>query len=281
MKTGLWYTELFEDISSFGLRVTELLYRKQSELQTVEVIDTLWLGRVLVLDGIFQTSERDEHVYHEMIVHPALCSAPSIDDVLVIGGGDGGTAREVLRHPDVKRCVMVEIDQCVVEACKEHMPALGGGVWDDPRLDLRFDDGVAFVKETDERFDVVILDGSDPVGPSVGLFDRDFYGGVKRTLKEGGMFALQSESPTADERLFYEIQAAVRDVFGSATPYFGAVTLYGVGLWTWTVAGAPDPLDIRTERVAAIADGCTYYSAEIHAASFVPPAYVKRRLADN
>lgn len=278
MMDGLYYAEHLDDRSAFALSTTAVLHREQSEHQSIEVIDTPWLGRVLVLDGIFQTSEKGEHVYHEMLVHPALCSAPSIERVLVIGGGDGGTVREVLRHSGVKTCVMVEIDERVVATCQQHLGSIGRGAWDDPRLDLRFEDGVEFVKRTDERFDVVILDGSDPIGPSEGLFDRGFYEGVRRTLNEGGLFALQSESPAASEDVFYEIQEAVREVFGRARPYFGSVTLFGVGLWTWTIAGAPDPLDPVADRVAAIAEGCGYYSAEIHAAAFVAPASIERRL---
>jgi len=280
MNPGLWYVERFEDLSMLGLRAHAHLPCERSELQSIEVIDTPWLGRVLVLDGIFQTCERFEHVYHEMIVHPALCSAPSIERVLVIGGGDGGTAREVLRHPGVERCVMVEIDEGVVRACKEHLPSIGRGVWEDPRLDLRFDDGVRFVKETDERFDVVILDGSDPIGPSKGLFDRSFYEGVRQVLSDDGLFALQSESPTADEGVFYEIQWTAREIFGRARPCFASVVLYGVGMWTWTLAGTPDPRALVPGRVEAIAEGCRHYSAELHAASFVAPAEIARRLAE-
>ena len=272
MQGGLWYLERMGDLSVLGLRATRQLFSERSAYQTIEVIDTAWLGRVLVLDGIFQTSERREHVYHEMIVHPALTTAASIERVLVIGGGDGGTAREVLRHPGVKRCVMVEIDERVVAACKEHLPSIGRDAWEDPRLTLRFDDGVRFVQQTDERFDVVILDGSDPIGPSKGLFDRAFYEGVRRVLRPGGIFSLQSESPTADEAVFYEIQALVRGVFGSAHPCFASVELYGVGMWTWTLAGTSDPLAFVPWRVEAIAEGCKHYDAAVHAAAFVPPA---------
>jgi len=279
MTDGLWYTEVLDGKSSFGLRVTDVLHHERSDFQTIEVLDTPMLGRVLALDGILQTSERDEHWYHEMIVHPALCAAPSIERVLVIGGGDGGTAREVLRHPGVKRCVMVEIDRAVVEACRAHLPAIGGGVWDDPRLDLRFEDGVKMVAETDERFDVVVLDGSDPIGPSEGLFGRSFYEGVRRVVGDHGVFALQSESPTVYEDVFFDIQAALRDVFGASHPYFGSVYLYAAGMWTWTFASATaDPLDVKAERVEAIAEGCRYYDGDIHRAAFVPPAFIRRRL---
>ncbi len=279
MSSGHWYHEVFEDKSAFGLRVTRTLHAERSDFQRIEIFETPFLGRVLALDGILQTSEVDEHVYHEMIVHPALCAAPSNARVLIIGGGDGGTAREVLRHPGVERCVMVEIDARVVEACKAHLPALGGSAWDDPRLELRFEDGVRYVKEADvEPFDVIILDGSDPVGPSEGLFNRAFYEGAKRLLKPDGLFACQSESPTVYEDVFFAIQRTTREVFGASRPYFGSVLLYGAGLWTWTVAGAADPSEPEPARVRAIEAGCRYYNADIHRAAFAQPSFVRRRL---
>ncbi len=277
---GHWFTEVFEGCYSLGLRAKTFLHSERSAFQQIDLFDTPMLGRVLALDGILQTSEADEAYYHEMLVHPALCTAPSIERVLVIGGGDGGTAREVLRHPSVKQCVMVEIDERVVRACQEHLPKLGDGVWEDPRLDLRFDDAVNMVATTDERFDVVILDGSDPVGPSEGLFGRSFYEHVKRVLGADGVFALQSESPTVYEDVFFAIQQTTREVFGRSAPYFGSVLLYGAGIWTWTYASQTvDPQALKAERVAAIEARCKIYNAEIHAASFAQPSFIKRRLA--
>lgn len=279
--SGCWYAEVFHDEVALGLKVTRMLHRERSEYQLIEVFDTEWLGKVLALDGVFMTSVGDEHYYHEMIVHPALCTAPRIERVLIIGGGDGGTAREVLRHPDVKSCVMVELDRRVVEVCREHLPELGGP-WDDPRLELRFEDGTRFVQEAAEgSFDVVLLDGSDPVGPAEGLFDRSFYGNVRRLLTHDGVFALQSESPTVYEDVFFDIQRTAADVFGHSYPYFGAVPLYGAGMWTWTFASpSVDPMALRHERLEAIAEGCRYYTPDIHRAAFAQPAFVARRLGD-
>ena len=275
--SGLWYREVFRDQLSLGVRVERTLHASQSEFQRIEILDTAFFGKMLVLDGIFMTSEADEHYYHEMIVHPALCTAERIERVLIIGGGDGGTAREVLRHPGVERCTMVEIDRGVVEACKAHLPEIGREGWADPRLDLRFEDGVQFVKDAPEgSFDVVILDGSDPVGPAEGLFDERFYEGVRRVLGAHGVFALQSESPTVYEQVFYDIQATLRRVFGASHPYFGSVTLYGAGMWTWTMTG--DPAALKPERVASIAEGCRYWSPDIHRAAFAQPAEIQRRL---
>ena len=167
-----WFTEDYRGEYRTSIRVDRTLHRSESAFQTIDVFEAPYFGKVLALGGFFQTSTADEHHYHEMIVHPAMVIAPRIRRVLVIGGGDGGTAREVLRYPGVERCVMVEIDRAVVDACRAHMPELSAGAFDDPRLELRFEDGVRYVAEADVApFDVLILDGSDPLGPSEGLFE--------------------------------------------------------------------------------------------------------------
>ncbi|HEY8427357.1 MAG TPA: polyamine aminopropyltransferase [Sandaracinaceae bacterium] len=275
---GLWYFETFGDRIEFGLRVTATLHRERSEHQLVEIFETPAFGKVLALDGVFMTSVGDEFFYHEMIAHPALCTAPRIERVLVIGGGDGGTAREVLRHAGVRELVLVEIDRAVVDACRVHLPELGA--WDDPRLRVVIDDGVRFVREVEPAsFDVVILDGSDPVGPAEGLFDRTFFENVRRALREDGVFVAQSESPMAYEETFYAIVRELGEVFGRAHPYFGAVPLYGIGPWTWTYASATvDPRELRLERAGAVEAGCRYWTREIHHAAFALPAFVRRRL---
>ncbi|MEM9193562.1 MAG: polyamine aminopropyltransferase, partial [Myxococcota bacterium] len=232
-----WYEETYQNEVRFALSVKERLFEGRSEFQHVEILDTATMGRVLVIDGVFMTSERDEFFYHEMLTHPALLLAAAPRDVLVIGGGDGGTVREVLRHPEVSSVVMVEIDSVVVEACKEHLASIGSA-WTDPRLDLRIDDGIRFVKESpDARYDAVLLDGTDPVGPGEGLFNRAFYHEVRRVLRPGGIFALQSESPFLTVRLFRETQAILREEFPSVHPFFGPAPIYSAGVWSWTIAG--------------------------------------------
>lgn len=275
---GLWYSETYGDRIAFGLRASATLHHERSAHQLVEIFDTPAFGKVLALDGVFMTSAGDEFFYHEMIAQPALCTAPRIDRVLVIGGGDGGTAREVLRHRGVREVVLVEIDPAVVSACRAHLPELGA--WDDPRLTVLFDDGVRFVREAEPAsFDVVILDGSDPVGPAEGLFDRAFFEGVRRALAPDGVFVAQSESPMAYAEAFYAIVRELGAIFGRAHPYFGAVPLYGIGPWTWTYASASaDPLALRAERAAAIERPCRYWTREIHRAAFAQPAFVRRRL---
>ncbi len=276
---GLWYDETFDDQTRLGLRVEKTLFSGQSDYQKIEVIDTVGFGRVLVIDNVFMTSEYDEFLYHEMLAHPALTTAPRIERVLVIGGGDGGTVREVLRHPDVKECLMIEIDELVVNVSKEYLPGIGTA-WDDPRLDLRFIDGIDYVKTSeDEKFDVILLDGTDPIGPGAVLFDEAFYEGCKRMLTDDGVMALQSESPLLMMDVFVETQHKLRKLFAEVHPYLGPVPLYGTGVWSWSwCSNTGEPLRPVQERQEAIVEGSKAYNAELHQAIFALPNYVKRAL---
>lgn len=276
---GLWYDETFHDHTRLGLLSKETLFSAQSPYQKIEVIDTVGFGRVLIIDNVFMTSEYDEFLYHEMITHPALTTAPKIDRVLVIGGGDGGTVREVLRHPDVKECVMIEIDRMVVDASKEFLPGIGTA-WSDPRLDVRFIDGIEYVKKSnDDKYDVILLDGTDPVGPGAVLFDESFYRGCKRMLVPGGVVALQSESPLLMMDVFVETQHKLRRLFSEIHPYMGPVPLYGTGTWSWTwCSDTGEPLRPFPERQEEIVEGSKAYNAELHQAAFALPNYVKRAL---
>jgi spermidine synthase len=276
-----WYDEVFPGDIRFGLKVRRFLFSGQSEFQKIDVFETERFGRALALDEIYMTSEGDEYFYHEMLVQPAMCTAPSIGRVLVIGGGDGGTVREVLRHPEVESVVMVEIDRMVVEVCKEHLSTIGTA-WDDPRLDLVFGDGVEYVKSADvEPYDVILLDGSDPVGPAEGLFDESFYRGCARLLRPDGVFALQSESPVLFRDVFLNIVHTLRDVFVNAYPYFGSVPIYASGMWTWTIATRTvDPMAVIDERANRVEATSRYYNRDIHRAAFAVPQEIKRALAE-
>lgn len=274
-----WYDEVFDNHTRLGLRVKDRLYSAKSPFQKIEVIDTVGFGRVLVIDGVFMTSEYDEFLYHEMLAHPALTTAPAQQRVLVIGGGDGGTVREVLRHPGVQQCVMIEIDEQVVEASKQYLPSIGTA-WDDPRLDLRFIDGIEYVKESDDaKYDVILLDGTDPVGPGAALFDISFYEGCKRMLKPAGVMALQSESPLLMMNVFASTQSKLRSVFNEVHPYLGPVPLYCTGTWSWTwCSDQGSPLEPIPERQAAVVSGCKSYNEALHQAAFALPNYVRRAL---
>jgi len=275
-----WYDETFEGNLRLGLKGGRMLFREQSAYQTVEIFETERYGRVLALDGVFMTSEVDEFFYHEMLVHPAMTTAERIARVLIIGGGDGGSARRVLGYPEVEEVLLVEIDAMVVEASRAHLPGVGPS-WDDPRLEVRIEDGTAFVaRETGGAFDVILVDGTDPVGPAEGLFGRDFFAHLAARLAPGGTFAMQSESPLLFPKVFRETQVGLSQVFGSAHPYFGPVPLYPSGTWSYTWASREgDPRAPRSDRLAHAERSSRYYNAEIHRAAFAQPTYVARLLA--
>lgn len=275
----LWYTEQFNNGLRVGLAVERTLFSGRSDFQRVEIFETKLFGKALAIDGLFMTSERDEANYHELLVQPALCTAPSIERVLIIGGGDGGTAREVLRHPQVQRCVLVEIDGLVIEASKQHLPEIGTA-WDDPRLEVRVEDGIKYVAEAPAgSFDVVLLDGSDPVGPAEGLFGESFYRQVHRVLTDDGVFALQSESPVLFEKVFFDTQASLQEVFGRRYPYFWSVPIYGTGLWSWTYASRrADPTALVPERLDRILDDLKVYNEGVHHGAFAVPQWIRKRL---
>ena len=279
--TGGWVDEHHEGVR-YGL-AGEVLVDEQSDYQRITVIDSQRYGRGLLLDGCWMTAERQERHYHESLVHPALCSAAAIERILVIGGGDGGTARECLRHQGVRHLDMVEIDGRVVELSKTHLAKLGGGCWNDPRFHLTVGDGIAWAADcADASYDVVIVDGSDPAGPAEGLFNRSFFEHCRRILRPGGVFATQSESPEAFRQVHVDTVRLLQEVFGHADPLYGWVPMYPSGWWSWTFAATYGPRYRRPvpERAAAIAAGCEIWSLRWQSGAFeAMPAFIERELA--
>jgi spermidine synthase len=275
-----WIDEEHEGVR-YGL-AGRVLEERQSDYQRVTIIESERYGRGLLLDGCWMTAERQERHYHEALVHPALCGAEAIERVLVIGGGDGGTARECLRHPGVQHLDLVEIDGLVVEGRQKHLPSIGGAAWSDPRLQLTIGDGIAWVGEApDASYDVVIVDGSDPAGPAEGLFNRAFFTHCRRLLRPGGVFATQSESPEAFRSVHIDMVMLLREVFGHADPLYGWVPMYPSGWWSWTFAAtdAPRYRTPRPERAAAVAEGCEIWSPRWQRGGFdAMPAFIERSL---
>ena len=265
----------------YGLAGT-VLTEETSPFQRITVIRSERYGNGLLLDGCWMTAEHQERHYHEALVHPALCSAASIERVLVIGGGDGGTARECLLHQGVVHLDLVEIDGRVVDLSRKHLPGIGGSAWNDPRLQLTVGDGIAWAAAAaDNSYDVVLVDGSDPAGPAEGLFNRLFFEHCRRILRPGGVFATQSESPEAFRKVHIETVRLLKDVFGHADPLYGWVPMYPSGWWSWTFAAVdgpryrnPDP-----ERAARIAAACEIWSPRWQSGAFeAMPAFIEREL---
>ena len=282
---NVWFTDKDDD-QALSLRYTgEVLFEKQTEYQRVKVIETYKYGKMLAIDNMVMCTEKDEFHYHEMISHPAMFSHGNVKNVLVIGGGDGGTVREVLKHESVEKVTMVEIDGAVVEASKKCLPTLSSA-FDNPKLDLRIEDGIEFVKNSAKGiYDLIIVDGSDPIGPAEGLFTEEFYKNCYEALNENGILVAQGESPLFNEEVFAELNAAFKKLFGeknTRTILFHVAT-YPTGLWCFQTACKSD-LDITEVNDKEYTDkkvveyDLKYYNIDIHKASFILPNYVKRML---
>jgi len=276
-----WIDEHHQGVR-YGLQ-GRVLVDEISPFQRITVIESNRYGKGLLLDGCWMTAEHQERHYHEALVHPALCSANKLERVLVIGGGDGGTARECLRHHEVQHLDMVEIDGQVVELSKQHLPSLGGHAWSDPRLHLYLEDGIAWTTNAAEAsYDVVLVDGSDPSGPAEGLFNEAFFKQCRRILRPGGVFASQSESPEAFKQIHIDTVRLIREVFGHADPLYGSVPMYPSGWWSWTFAAVDGPRyrNPLPARAAAISTSCEIWSPRWQQGAFEAiPAFIERELS--
>jgi len=226
-------------------------------------------------------SEKDEFVYHEMLTHVGMFTHPHPERVLIIGGGDGGTAREVMRHSSVKKVDMVEIDEAVVLASKEFLPGVGD--WDNPKLNVLFEDGIQFVKDIDEPYDVIIIDGSDPVGPAEGLFENEFIQACYDGLTEEGLLTAQTESPWVPEYhpSMEKVFSALDDIYEKSAMYLAYIPLYPAGMWSFSFAskGADPQSDATFERIEvglnAFDKSMKYYNASVHMGCFALPNFVR------
>ena len=274
------YNEYYHKKTGLTVGVNKVLFSEQTLYQKAEVFETDTWGNLMTIDGMVMLSEKDEFVYHEMLAHVGMFAHPNPEKVLIIGGGDGGTAREVLRHPSVKQVDMVEIDEAVVRASKEFLPEVGA--WDDPRLNVLFEDGIAFVKNADAEYDVVIIDGSDPVGPAEGLFEKEFFEYCHSALKENGILTGQTESPWVDEyhSSIKQVFGALGEVFTKSSMYLGFIPLYPAGMWSFAFASKgiepkDDEVLARIEKgLSSFGNDLKYYNKDIHRGSFALPNFV-------
>ncbi|MBU4532503.1 MAG: polyamine aminopropyltransferase [Eubacteriales bacterium] len=269
----LWFTEKQSDFLATSYRVRRTLHAEQTPFQDLAVLDTVPFGRMLVLDGFVQTTIGDEFIYHEMITHVPLNSHPAPKKVLIIGGGDGGTMREVVKHSAVEKCIQVEIDERVVEVSKQYLPEIACG-FESPKGELIIDDGIKYVQDHPDTFDVIIIDSTDPVGPAVGLFSREFYASVHRALKEDGLFVAQSESPNDELKLIARINRDLRELFGLSRTYLAHIQTYPGTMWSFTIGSKKyDPKKVDPAKIEEI-KGLRYYTPELHVGAFVLPRFV-------
>lgn len=276
MEQELQYiTEQQTPYARLSLAVDRILYDTQSEFQHIQVAESRQFGRLLVLDGVFQTSLAEEWVYHEMITHVPLTLHPNPKRVLVIGGGDGGSVREVLRHPSVERVDLVEIDGEVVRVAKEYFPQIAAALLAEPeRLHVKIGDGIAHVKATRDEYDVIIVDCSDPIGPGEGLFTREFYQAAATALKANGILVQQTESPFMHQKLVHDVFAAFRAVFPVTRLYLASIPIYPSGLHCFTLGSKQyDPL--RQPPREGIPGDMHYYNSAVARAAFALPEFVK------
>jgi spermidine synthase len=275
----LWVTEEHRGIVAHRFRVLRTLFSGQSPHQKVDVIQTQDHGRMLLNDGVIMLSERDEFIYHEMIAHVPVFVHPNPRKVLIIGGGDGGTAREVLKHGSIERVVMVEIDELVVSACRDHLPSLSCAL-DDPRLELIIGDGVAYAAGGSEVFDIAIIDSTDPVGPAAPLFDKEFYGNIAAMIGAGGIMVSQAESPYYDIDIQQVLLGNQRPFFKKLHLYLFSSLTYPGGTWSFAFASnGPCPIsDFMPDRIRQSGIDFRYYTPGVHPAAFMLPGEISGNL---
>jgi spermidine synthase len=273
-------TEFLTDEWGFFIRTARQYERFTSPYQTVEVHDTVPFGKLFRLDGCFMTSEKDEFFYHENLVHIAAVTHPQPERALIVGGGDGGSAEEILKHPSIKSVTLAEIDLAVVDISRKYLQAVHRGALDDPRLDLRIEDGFAYVRNSTDTFDLIVLDLTDPGGPSKPLYTPEFYRACAARLSPMGALTLHIASPIAHPARIRDTLASLRSAFAVVSPYLTSVPLYG-GLWMMACCSAL--LDPRTmtpreveRRIAQrnITD-LQFYNGDTHRAAFALPNFVR------
>ena len=280
MRNGIengYYHEITPAGFGLAIKAGKVLFSKQSDFQKVEIFETeSTLGRVLTLDDLMMTTEGDEFHYHEMIVHIPMMQHKNPESVLVIGGGDGGTVREVLKHKTVKKVVMCEIDGMVIDACKEFLPTLSCKL-DDERVDIRVEDAIEFIKGKNNEYDIILIDSTDPMGPGEGLFTDEFYTNVKHALKDGGIMVAQSEGPFVNKEEIKKMYVQLKRVFPICTPYTSNMPTYPGGYWAWAFCSqSVKPLSyFADDRYDDIAKTCKIYNKDYHYARFAIPNYLK------
>jgi spermidine synthase len=285
--TDIWLNETLYPDWGQRFRVKRELAHVRSAFQDIVVFESFTHGRVMVLDGCIQITERDEFIYQEMIAHVPLLAHGAAERVLIIGAGDGGVLRRVLLHRNVKHAVMVEIDGEVVRLAKEHLPDIAAGAWDDPRADLIIGDGIAYVESApDASFDVIIVDSTDPVGVGEVLFSDDFYRHCARILSAGGLVVNQCGVPFMQADELAETSTRRRRFFPHVSAYVAAVPTYVGGLMTLGIATKDAAMlsrSVAAVRASADAQGvlntCSYWTPDIHVGSFNLPPYIAKSLA--
>ncbi|MCD7876991.1 MAG: polyamine aminopropyltransferase [Cloacibacillus porcorum] len=277
----LWYTEEHTLTVRFSIKIKKQLFGGKSPFQQIDVFDSEEFGRFFTLDGLMMLTEKDEFIYHDMIVHVPMATNPNVKRVLVIGGGDGGTVRELTRYKGIEKIDRVDIDEMVVKVCRELLPFTSRKL-DDPRVTLYFEDGLKFVRTVEEKYDLIIVDSTDPFGPGEGLFTKEFYGKCFRALTDDGILVNQHENPYYDSYQASRKRAnqRIKDFFPVCRVYQAHIPTYPSGHWLFGFASKKfDPLkDLDADAWNALGLETKYYNTDLHTGAFMLPNYVKREL---
>ncbi len=251
----------------------KILHEEKTPFQKIEVIENEFFGKILLIDDLVQTTEKDEFFYHEMLVHPAFVSHPSPQQILIIGGGDGGALREVL-HYKIKKVNLVEIDKKVIEISKKFFPNLSSS-FEDKRVKIVIANGAEYIKSLDERFDIIIVDSSDPVGPSKALFGEDFYNSLKKIINENGVIVSQTGSPFYHQNIIKKLNKCFKEIYKTVKFYISPVPTYPSGIWSFVyLSENVNPLELKRQPPPNL----KYYNKDIHFASFTLPNFIKELL---
>ncbi len=277
----LWYTEKHTNNVRFSIKVDEQIYHGKSRYQEIDVFATKEFGRILTLDGYLMVTEKDEFIYHDMIVHVPMATNPRIKKVLVIGAGDGGTIRELCRYDTIEAIDMAEIDEQVVTVCKAHFPQTACKL-DDPRVHIHYQDGLRFVRTREDEYDLIIVDSTDPFGPGEGLFTKEFYGNCFKALRADGILVNQLESTyySAYAQSMRRAYGSIRKTFPKSFVYQAHIPTYPSGHWLFGFASKRhDPVaGLDAQAWNALGLHTKYYNTSLHIGAFYIPNYVKEQL---
>ncbi|WP_321369676.1 polyamine aminopropyltransferase [uncultured Desulfuromusa sp.] len=279
----LWYTEKHSDNVGITMKATKTLFSGQSQYQKLDIIETLEFGRMMLLDGLVMVTERDEFIYHDMITHPALFTHPNPKKVLVIGGGDGGSIREIMKHPEVELAVLCEIDGLVIEKSIELLPSMASEIdGTNPRVKLHVDDGLAYIRDHQKEFDIILVDSTDPIGPAVGLFEENFYHLVFAALKDDGIMIAQSESPFYHAEIQKDMYRNLRAVFPIVEMYQAFIPTYPSGFWSFAFSSKTyhPTRDFDHDRAKNRKFKTRYYNEDLHRGAFMLPTFARDNIAE-
>ena len=279
----LWFTESHTKGGRFSIQVNRHLFSGNSEHQRIDVFESETYGRFLALDGRMRLTERDEFIYHEMLVHVPMAVHPKPEKVLVIGAGDGGALRELAKYEDIKEMDLVEIDQMVVDVCRKYLPGTASGL-EDPRLKITCQNGLKAIRGMEGEYDVILIDSPDPFGPGEGLFTKEFYGSCYNALREGGIMVNQHESPfyEEDSRMIQTAHKRILKIFPEVKLYQAHIPTYPSGYWLFGFAskGLHPVDDLRDQEWQEKGIQTRYYNTRLHRGAFALPNYVEELLKD-